>query len=269
MGIYEVPRARLARAIAHGENLARIWNEIPEGRLFTPKVLVDPNGFGVFLATNIGGIPDELPLLLGEMLYQLRSALDACIYQGSIYATGQNPPPKEGSLEFPITANPDEWQQLRERRLFAIPAPFRDALERIQPYNAAHLPPEQLIKSVGRSLGILHDLARKDRHRKLHLVGSWPLYAKPIFTLPEGVSVVSLQIMPPSVLTEGALIARFRVIGDRGGDLGHMNPQLRVTFGCAEPDLPPQCDPSDTFEHRIAEMVNSVAGVIDSFERNL
>ena len=269
MGSYEVSHARLQRAITHGERLAKLWNEIPDGRLITPKVLVDPKGFGVLLATSVGQIPDEMPLLLGEMLYQLRSALDACIYQGSIYATNQDPPPKDGSLEFPIAKNPDEWPRLRERRLFNLPIPWQEALERIQPYNVKFLPPEQHIKSVGRSLGMLHDLARKDRHRKLHVVGSWPMDAKPEFSLPKGIGVASLEMMPPSVLKEGTMIARFRVIGDRGGDLGYMNPKLKTTFGCAEPDLPPPCAPSDTFELRLAEMVKSVAGVIDSFERNL
>jgi len=111
------------------------------------------------LATNIGEIPDELPLLLGEMLYQLRASLDACIYQGSINATGKEPSEKEAtSLEFPITRNPKEWPKLKERRLSFLSISFQDALERIQPYNAESLPPEDRIKSVGRSLGILHDL---------------------------------------------------------------------------------------------------------------
>ena len=204
MGEYKVAKSRLNRAIAHGERLARLWNEIPDGRLLTPKVLVDPNGFGVFLATNIGEIPDELPLLLGEMAYQLRAALDACIYQGSINATGKEPSEKEATnLEFPITKNPKEWPKLKERRLSFLPDRFRTLLNE---YSLTTLNPclqEQLLKSIGRSLGMLHDLARKDRHRKLHLVGSWPIDAKPFFALPEGARVESLQIMPPAILKRG------------------------------------------------------------------
>jgi len=59
------------------------------------------------------------------------------------------------------------------------------------------------------------------------------------------------------------------VVGDRRLDLSYANPKLKTTFGCAEPDLPPPCNLSDTFEIRLAEMINSVAGVIDVFERNL
>jgi hypothetical protein len=244
-----------------------MWNAIPSGRLCTPKARVDRKGFGVLVATNVGEIPDELALLLGEMLYQLRSSLDACIYQGAIYATKKDPPLDEGKLEFPITIDPNEWPSLKKRRLSRLPPLIQDGIERVQPYNTPSLPPEELIKSVSRSLGILHDLARKDRHRKLHVVGSWPMDAKPLFDLKGGVTVKSLEIMPPSILKEGTLIARFRLSGPPAGELGHINPQLRTTFGCAEP--PPPCDPSDTFEIRLAEMINSVAGVIDFFERNL
>ena len=55
--------------------------------------------------------------------------------------------------------------------------------------------------------------------------------AKPEFSLPKGIGGASLEMMPPSVLKEGTMIARFRVIGDRGGDLGYMNPKLKTTFG--------------------------------------
>jgi hypothetical protein len=40
---------------------------------------------------------------LGEGLYQLRAALDGSIRGCAILETGQDPPPNENELEFPIT----------------------------------------------------------------------------------------------------------------------------------------------------------------------
>lgn len=61
MGTYQVARLRLQRATAHGERLARLWNEIPTGDLCTPKAkLVDSAGNGALIATKVGRIPDEL-----------------------------------------------------------------------------------------------------------------------------------------------------------------------------------------------------------------
>lgn len=266
MGEYEVARLRFRRAIAHGERLAQLWNDLPTGYLCTPKARADADGNGVLIATNVGSIPDELPLLLGELLYQLRSALDACIYQATVYATKLDPPPDEGKLEFPITTDPNKWPNLVKRRLSALPAPIQDAIERVQPYNNQSLPPAEMVKSINRSLGILHDLARKDRHRKLPVVGSWPLNMKPDFLLPDGVIVDSLEVLPPSILQDGTVMAKFHIKGFTSGMRISVNPQLRTNFGCNEP--PAACHSSDTFDRRLTEMINAVGSVIEAFERH-
>src|ERR1035437_4835134 len=114
---YASARLRFERAIAHGERLSKLWNDLPSEFLCTPKAKIDDNGNGALIATKVGKIPDEFPLLLGEQLYQLRSTLDSLIYQATAYATGATPPPREGSLEFPITSDPTEWTDLVKSRL--------------------------------------------------------------------------------------------------------------------------------------------------------
>lgn len=267
MGEYQAARTRLQRAINHGERLSQLWNDLPADFLCTPKVrLIDEDGNGDIIATNVGDIPDELSLLLGEQLYQLRSALDVCLYQAAIYATKQDPPPDEDKLEFPITNDPKKWPDVVNRRLSAFPISIQNAIERVQPYNDQSLPPQEMVKSINRSLGILHDLARKDRHRKLHVVGSWPIDLDPQFKLPEGVMVDLLHVLPPSVLREETVMVKFHLKGLRRGTQVSVNPQLRTNFGCDEPPAP--CDPSDTFDRRLTEMINAVGSVIHAFERH-
>jgi hypothetical protein len=211
-------------------------------------------------------VPAEFSLILGEQLYQLRSALDACIYQATVYPTGRNPPPNLGQLEFPITWDKNEWPGLVKRRLKGLPVRIKQGIESVQPFNSIHLDPRAQLKHTGRSLGILHDLARKDRHRQLHIVGSWPRQVNPIFDLPEGVAVDSVETMAPSVLNEGAVIVRFYLNGFVSGMKFVVNPQMRTSIGCDEP--PPPCDPSDTFDNRLTEMLNAVGSVIAAFEQN-
>jgi hypothetical protein len=261
---YRSARLRLERAIAHGERIAKLWNELPKEYLCTPIARIDLTGDGEVVATNVRAVPDELSLLLGEQLYQLRAALDSCIYQATVYATGTNPPPGENKLEFPITSNPAEWPQLVTRRLDALPARVQQMIESIQPYKALTLSPAEMVISIGRSLGILNDLARKDRHRQIHVVGSWPLNIKPDFELPHDVSVSSLKTMPPALLQEGTVIATFHLNGFIGGMKTRVNPNLIVNFGCGEPPAP--CHPDDTFDHRIKEMINAVGAVLVAFE---
>jgi len=263
---FEVSRLRLDRAKEHGKSLAKIWNALPKGMLQI-KFRADPRtGKGEVVIPHVDAVPDEFSLLLGEQLYQLRSALDACVYQAAIYATGQNPPSDEGKLEFPICSKPKDFAKQSRHRLSDLPQNLQDAIEKLQPYNMPlSLPPEETKKNLNRSLGILNDLARKDRHRKLHIVGGWPYHFDPKFTvLPLGVTVHNLQIMQPGLLQDGTVLATFQLKGFVAGMDIQVNPGLRMQIGCNEPPAP--IDAGDTFDMRLVEMINCVHSVISAFE---
>jgi hypothetical protein len=183
---FKSARSRLDRAKEHGEKLAKLWNEIPNKDFFRLRSRAAPDGSGYLFVEGVKPLPDEFSLLLGELLYQLRSALDACVYQATIYATKQDPPPDEGQLEFPICSNSADFEKQARRRLSKLKKSTRGAIEKVQPYNMPNLSPEKMVTNFNRSLQILNDLARKDRHRKLHVVGAWPMKVHPKFVLPFG-----------------------------------------------------------------------------------
>lgn len=244
--------------------MARFWNSIPTEELCSFWPRIDPDGNGSIRAVGIKPVPDEFSLRLGEMLYQLRSALDACIYQATVYATKSDPPAKEESLEFPITNDPDEFPRLAKRRLWGLPQEVKDGIERVQPYNAPSLPPEEMVNNINRCLGILNDLARKDRHRRLHVVGSLPLSFLPLFRLPEGVSVVDVKTHAEGVLQEQAEIATFRLVGFRRGMKVQVNPNMATNIGCDEPPVP--CHSTDTFDRRLSAIINAANSIVSAFE---
>lgn len=72
--------------------------------------------------------------------------------------------------------------------------------------------------------------------------------------------------MPPSILEEGTIIAKYRLDGFVSGMQIIVAPNLKTNFGCAEP--PPACHPTDTFDRRLAEMVNAVGSVLVAFEKD-
>ena len=145
-----------------------------------------------------------------------------------------------------------------------MPQNIRDAIERLQAYNTPSLTPEEMVKNLNRSLALLHDLARKDRHRKLHVVGDWPYHLDPKFTLPPGVTVIRYPSQRPGVLEEGSILARSQLKGSSWGMNMEVNPWLRTNVGRNEPPAP--CDVSDTFDRRLEEMINAVGSVIAAFE---
>jgi hypothetical protein len=264
---FTVARLRLERAKAHGKSLADMWNAIPTEDFFRIRSRVEPDGSGKLFLTQVKPLPDEFALVLGEMLYQLRSALDSCIYQGAIYATKTDPPDKESSLEFPLTSDPDEFPKLAKRRLWAFSQDIQDEIERVQPYNTpTTLPPEQMVMNLNRSLGILNDLARKDRHRKLHVAGCWPMKLHPKFMFPPGVTLVSIEVMEPGLLNESNELAIFQIKGYRRGMAPiQVNPNLATTIGLNEPPLP--VHQNDNWDPRFTQMIIAVNSVISAFEK--
>ena len=261
---FNVARARLKRAEAHFASCAAQWNNLPVEDLYRISLKIDPNGNGRVRVSRNKPIPEETSLLLGEALYQLRSALDACVYQASIYTSGKNPPPDEIKLEFPFCANRDEFPKLAKRRLSSLPQKVQDEIEQMQPYNTPSLPAEDLIRNVNRTLGILNDLARKDRHRTLHVVGSWITEVQPEFDLPDGVKLTSLSRAMGGFLSDWSDVATFKLTGFHGRRNVQVNPFLVTSMALNEP--PPACCENDTWGQRLTQMLATVEFVIGDLE---
>jgi hypothetical protein len=115
--------------------------------------------------------PDELHILIGEFLYQVRSALDHAIFE----VIGRNPtgatlPDRwEARCEFPIaTKLPDKIERPpvpftdfgKHYRLPGLSATAYAALEPLQPYYA---------KNIGGWLHTIQLLSNTDKHRRFNL----------------------------------------------------------------------------------------------------
>src|ERR1039458_6918719 len=90
--VFEGCRFRIERAEAHCKALAKAWNEISAEDLYTVNAKVNPDGKGSIRLTRPKPFPSVFALQVGEMLYQLRAALDGAIYQAAILDSGQDPP---------------------------------------------------------------------------------------------------------------------------------------------------------------------------------
>jgi hypothetical protein len=261
---FAVARSRLKRAESHSELAAKQWNNLPKDDLDV-SLTIDPDGNGRIRVARNNPIPrEEISLLLGESLYQLRSALDACIYQASIYSSGKNPPLDENKLEFPICNARDEFPKLAKRRLFALPQNVQDRIEQMQPYNTPPLPAEDMVRNINRGLGILNDLARKDRHRTLHVIGTWVIDLQPEFHLPAGVKLTSLTRMMGGFLSDWNDVATFKLSGYRRGMNVQVNPHVTSHMALDEP--PPPCHENDNWGQRFTQMVATVEYVIEDLE---
>ena len=111
-------------------------------------------------------ITEEAPLLrwspmVGDVLHNLRSALDYLIYQLAIEGSGQDPPPNYRELQFPIFTREDGnrgYDRLAPKQIKGVPGPAQALLKTVQPFDDPSDP-----------LWTLRELSNADKHRTLHL----------------------------------------------------------------------------------------------------
>lgn len=137
----------------------------------------------------------RLSLLIGEFLYELRAALDNCLYETAVVYSGQDPPPGDGVLQFPIYDTPESWTR-NLYRLRHLSDEHRAMLERVQPYQAE-------LQDLN-CLRILNRLARNDRHRTLHVVGSVLAKGAMLVEAPPGSKVIEQHKADRVVVSQGA-----------------------------------------------------------------
>jgi hypothetical protein len=269
MSPFDGCRQRLGRAKFHRDALSDMWREFAtkEGA-YTVRLRVNDDGTGSIWMSQVedGGLFNTFALQFGEMLYQIRAALDGIVYQAAILETGQNPPPDEHNLEFPICGTAAEFAKKAPLYLRPLAQKRRDIIESVQPYKIPDLAPEDVVFNFNRALGILNDWARKDRHRRIHVAGSWVSNASPKIRCPPGVSLAYLHVTGSGLLKNESKIASFRLIGYDPSMNIATNPDLAIDVAVDE--IPPPCADNDTLGNRGLAMLKAARWVVDTIEES-
>lgn len=157
-------RAKLGKAEAHlyaiheeiGPNTGRFWQANPN----FVRLQVERDGLEHAAYLRLTEEPDPIGwgLLFGDCIHNLRCVLDHAVYELAIRASGQDPPPNERGLQFPITNSDNKWAGQKGRI-----EPLTDDAKRViycaQPYQTGH-------KYVELSpLSFLRDFDDADKHR--------------------------------------------------------------------------------------------------------
>jgi len=100
--------------------------------------------------------PLIFPVVIGEVCYHLRSALDYLVYELAINDSGK----AQEHTQFPIVDSPNEFGGAANRNLRGLNAAHIATIERLQPYNGCEW------------TKILRGLSNRDKHRHLTLTAS-------------------------------------------------------------------------------------------------
>jgi hypothetical protein len=208
--------AKIARARAHLESLHRA-----AGRLFADQPirfdLVPDRQEGWFLVRPdfVAEPPHSLGVGIGDVVHNLRSALDHLVWQLSL---GQTAKPSR-QTQFPITDNASAFRD-QCFRIAWLPPDQQAMIESVQPYNRG---------GPASNLRLLRELSNADKHRVL----------TPILNLPSAIDVEfegdncevqDVQWFGGNRLQGGTDMARLRLSGELA------DPHVRMR-GTVVPDV--------------------------------
>jgi hypothetical protein len=129
---------------------------------------------------------------------------------------GSEPPANANRLEFPIYPNRKKFDGAAIHK-FKFPQELRDWIGGIQPYSAEK-PVGDPDCALSATLQTLHDCARKDRHRRLHVAAAVASNVEFDFLdgFPESVTVRSAGILPADFLKGKNAFLRLELTSETG-----------------------------------------------------
>jgi hypothetical protein len=118
-----------------------------------------------FYVTAVEQVNPDWPLMVGDVLFDLRSALDHLVYELHAAAFGGNVPSAlERSSMFPIFRTRALWKSKGKWRVKKLPIRVQAEVQRLQAYH------DSGSNHVGGLLWFLDDVQNFDKHRRLHVV---------------------------------------------------------------------------------------------------
>lgn len=168
--------------------------------------------------------------IIGDIVHNLRSALDNMVYALASFREGPAPDPVEGKwarLAFPVRRTDAEWRSIRSDRLWALDDTEADAIRGLQPFSTGQESPER------EPLMILEALWNIDKHRHLHLVGATfeladVISVRPFDSAPDiPLKVISQRAAGP--LKDRTEIARLEQVGPPWTNMPEAHADLRFT----------------------------------------
>ncbi len=265
MSLFKKCFARIERAIEHSNNISSIWNDTDISEFLETEVHVDGDGNGNIWLREISSVlPQAIEMELGELLYQLRAALDGAVYACAVHDSGIDPPPRPSSIEFPICEQREDWKK-QSRKIAALNLGRQRFIELMQPFEEPDLEPALRIANFNRALRHLNDLARLDRHRKMHTLCTAVVALQPLFRLPPGVEVKALCVCETGNLSREPL-ATFTLTGWSPEMTVSANPNVDLNLSLQE--LEPPCFRNDYLPDRLKSMVFARRMMIATLETN-
>jgi hypothetical protein len=152
---------KIERAKVHVSELQAELNAFMEAEPYEVGAKHDPETRKlIYYVSKADPIPDRIPLIVGDAIQNLRTALDRLAYQLVSNDTGDNPPSPR-YIYFPIAENAARYEASKSQRLEGAKDETLNAIDALKPY-----------KGGNDSLWALNKLNNIDKHRLLLTAGA-------------------------------------------------------------------------------------------------
>jgi hypothetical protein len=181
-----------------------------------------PIGDYWFRVGGVGVPKREWAVLIGELVHNLRSALDH-----AVYAAAEKP---DRDTQFPIFTRRKDWDKKACRMIYSVPDEPLALIEEAQPYHAP--------VPRGHVLAVLNRLSNQDKHRLLHTTVLRVEGMAPGFAAEKDVAGI-LEIEPfLGPLEQNANLARVRITTDGPEPKMRMYGEFSLDIAFDDPTLP-------------------------------
>ena len=203
-------------------------------------------------------VPDAWSLMVGDVVHNIRSALDALTHQLSMKHTPGLTERQIVDIQFLICETDVEFSSPRgQRRLAHVHPDVRTAMRGLQPYHGQH--------GAGASpLSVLRDLSNIDKHRHLVLSDIILQGTSTFFSPPNGPKRYrSSDYAGPFV--DGAIVGQWPELGEGLDPCMHMDPNVVVDIAFGQGTPAPNRSVRRTIEQIIAHIEVYVVAVLRPF----
>ncbi|MCH8066744.1 MAG: hypothetical protein IIC90_13115, partial [Chloroflexi bacterium] len=199
-------------------------------------------------------------ILIGDVIHNLRSALDHIVYAISF---SRNPDEfrDDRTTEFPICDKPSSFaSEYRQKQIRGLPLSARAIIEALQPYSGKKVSHEPL--------WTLREMSNVDKHRSIHVAAdSTAEVGWDITRIDPAVTVHSLDVEPVGLVESGTVLATLEVsVPAAIQSTVSLNMNRRFSFTVAfDDDTPlPGVWVLDALDNMIA-CAEGVVGALDRF----
>jgi hypothetical protein len=176
-------------------------------------------------------IPTLVSAIAGDVIHNLRSALDYAVFQAVWFSQGS---PWQGS-QFPISGSPSTFSHRDKKTLEKLNPDLSTVVRRCQPYDdledyrrggwATDLSSMFQLRDANRPLAVLRELSNQDKHRLL-----LPRYAR---SADASFAVGGAKDCAPAIRwyqSDGALVAGEQPLAVFAANCDGPNPRMEVDF---------------------------------------